>query len=91
MLWAFVFGFCLVIAFLASYIELEKDKAYKKMCPTDIIDEKTDELLKEGVNPYDCIPSHMIFLDTVRYTLIAVIPVYALAMLVSFHKILRMI
>jgi hypothetical protein len=56
MLWTFVFGFCVILAFLASYLELDKENAISKDCPPAITDPKTDTILVPAPDPYDCIP-----------------------------------
>lgn len=90
-LWAFIVLFSVAIAFIAGYMQLEEDRAYHKECPVDIKNEKTGEVIKKGVDPYDCIPGHLKFLEVVRTMIIVFIPLYAVYMLASFHKILRMI
>lgn len=79
MLWTFIVGFCVALAFIGSYIEEEKGKVILKDCPEGIVD------------PYECTKTHLLFLDVVRWCLIGFIPIYVIVMIASFHKILRMI
>jgi hypothetical protein len=91
MLWTFVFGFCVILAFIANYILLEESNAIAKECPGPITDPQTGVVLTPAPDPYSCIPAHLYFLETIRYIATYTIPVYVVLMIASFHKILRMI
>lgn len=80
MLWAFITGFCVAFAFITGYITYDADKVVAKECPP----ERPDDV-------YDCARNQLVFLDTLWHILIVVIPLYAIIMIASFHKILRMI